>query len=44
MEKYYVSVDLDVSGIEANSEEDALEKAKEYIEEGEYSLNIVDTD
>lgn len=42
--KYYISIDLDVAGIEAESEEEALEKANELIKEGSYSLNIVDRD
>lgn len=41
---YYISVDLDVAGIEAKNEEEALKEANEYIKSGAYSLNIVDVD
>jgi len=44
MKRYYVSIDLDVAGIEAESEEEALQKAEEYIRDGGYSLQIVDRD
>lgn len=42
--KYYFSVDLDVAGIEADSEEEALSIANQQIKDGSYTLNIVDKD
>jgi len=44
MKRYFISVDLDISGIEAKSEEEALKEAKQYIKDGSYSLNIIDVD
>jgi hypothetical protein len=44
MKKYYISVDLDVSGIEAHNEGEALKIANEYINEGRYTLDIADVD
>ena len=44
MKTYYISIDLDVAGIEANSEEEALEIANKLIKNKEYSLNIVEVD
>lgn len=42
MKKYFISIDLDVSSIEANSRDEALEIAKQYIKDGAYSLEICD--
>lgn len=42
MKTYYISVDLDVSGIEAHNEGEALKIANEYINEGRYTLSIAD--
>ena len=44
MKIYYISVDLDEGGIEAENEEEALKKANELLKEKCYSLNIVDVD
>lgn len=44
MKKYYISIDLNVAGIEAKSEEEALRQANDLIKEGDYTLNIVDVD
>ena len=41
---YTISVDLDSAGIEAQSEQEALSKARELIQAGAYSLMIVDTE
>jgi hypothetical protein len=42
--KYYFSVDLDVAGIEADNESEALEIANQQIKDGSYTLNVVDKD
>ena len=44
MKTYYISVDLDASGIEAHNEGEALKIAEEYINEGNYTLSIVDVE
>lgn len=44
MKRYYISVDLDIAGIEAENEEEALKEANRQIKDGAYSLNIADVD
>jgi hypothetical protein len=41
MPRYTISVDLN-EDIEADNEEEAYRKAKEYVEDGAYTLMIVD--
>jgi hypothetical protein len=44
MKTYYIGIDLDIAGIEAKSEEEALKKANGFIKDGCYSLKVVDID
>ena len=44
MKTYYISIDLDVAGIEAKNEEEAYTKAHKLIKDRGYALEIVDTD
>jgi ferritin-like protein len=39
---YYINIDLDVGGIEAESAEQALELAKEEISQKNYNLYVAD--
>jgi hypothetical protein len=42
LKRYYISIDLNEAGIEAESEDQALTEANRQIKEGSYTLNIVD--
>ena len=44
MKKYFISIDLDQLGIEAENEKEAYRKVYDLIQEGFYSLNIVDVE
>lgn len=44
MKRFFISVDLDVAGVEADNEEEALKIAKQYIKDGSYSLSIADSE
>ena len=42
--RYFISIDLNIAGIEAKSEEEACRLANQYIRGGDYSLNVVDSE
>jgi len=41
---YYISIDLNTSGIEAKDEEEAYKIANELIANGDYSLSVADVE
>jgi hypothetical protein len=42
MKRYFISIDLNQAGIEAESQEEALKEANRLIRDGDYTLNICD--
>ena len=42
MKRYFISIDLEQAGIEAESREEALKEANKLIKEGCYSVEICD--
>ena len=44
MKRYFISIDLDSCGVEAENEDEALLIANQQIKDGSYSLNICDSE